>query len=116
MTLPGFVYAVVGLVLGLVAFWTFDRLRRRRVAALEASAQATAARIVEEARKEGEAIRKEVQIQAKELLIQAKAEGEAAFRKEPFVRDLVERFSATIHTDTIAPLAGTPSSSKQESP
>jgi len=47
---------------------------------------------------------------------QAKAEGEAAFRNEPFVRDLVERFSATVRTDTIAPLAGAPSSSKQESP
>ena len=47
---------------------------------------------------------------------QAKAEGEAAFRNEPFVRDLVERFNATVRTDTIAPPAGAPSSPKQESP
>jgi DNA polymerase-3 subunit gamma/tau len=44
----------------------------------------------------------------------AKAEGEAAFRNEPFVRDLVERFQATVRTDTIAPLPDSPSSPKQE--
>ena len=44
----------------------------------------------------------------------AKAEGEAAFRKEPFVRDLVERFHATVRSETIAPLTE-PSSPKQES-
>ena len=36
---------------------------------------------------------------------QAKAQGEAAFRNEPFVRELVERFSATVRPETIAPLA-----------
>jgi DNA polymerase-3 subunit gamma/tau len=45
---------------------------------------------------------------------QAKAEGEAAFRNEPFVRDLVERFQATVRADTIAPLPATPTSPKQE--
>ena len=45
----------------------------------------------------------------------AKAEGEAAFRKEPFVRDLVERFHATVRSETIAPLTE-PSSPKQELP
>ena len=44
----------------------------------------------------------------------ARAEGEKAFRNEPFVRDLVERFQATVRTDTIAPLADHPSSPKQE--
>ncbi len=32
---------------------------------------------------------------------QAKAQGEAAFRNEPFVRDLVARFDATVRSDTI---------------
>ena len=44
----------------------------------------------------------------------AKAEGEAAFRNEPFVRDLVERFQATVRTETVVPLADSPSSPKQE--
>ena len=42
---------------------------------------------------------------------QAKAENEAAFRNEPFVRDLVTRFDATVRTETIEtskPKAGTP--------
>jgi DNA polymerase-3 subunit gamma/tau len=45
---------------------------------------------------------------------QAKAEGEAAFRNEPFVRALVERFNATIRPETIAPLANPNPSPKQE--
>jgi len=44
----------------------------------------------------------------------AKADGEAAFRNEPFVRDLVERFQATVRTETVVPLADSPSSPKQE--
>jgi len=44
----------------------------------------------------------------------AKAESEVAFRNEPFVRELVERFSATVRAETIAPLAGTTSTPKQE--
>ncbi len=36
----------------------------------------------------------------------AQASGEAAFRDEPFVRDLLARFDGQVKTDTIAPLAG----------
>ncbi|MCC7039247.1 MAG: DNA polymerase III subunit gamma/tau [Burkholderiales bacterium] len=36
---------------------------------------------------------------------EARVEREAAFRDEPFVRDLVARFDAAVRTDTIAPLA-----------
>jgi DNA polymerase-3 subunit gamma/tau len=35
----------------------------------------------------------------------AKAESEAAFRNEPFVRDLVARFDATVRPETIEPVA-----------
>jgi DNA polymerase-3 subunit gamma/tau len=44
----------------------------------------------------------------------ARSEGEKAFRNEPFVRELVERFQATVRTDTIAPLADSPSFPRQE--
>jgi len=48
---------------------------------------------------------------------QARAEGEAAFRSEPFVRDLVARFDATVRPETIEPAvreAPLPSSTRQE--
>jgi DNA polymerase III subunit gamma/tau len=48
---------------------------------------------------------------------QARAEGEAAFRSEPFVRDLVARFDATVRVETIEPAvrdAASPSPTRQE--
>jgi len=50
---------------------------------------------------------------------QAKAEGEAAFRSEPFVRELVARFDAIVRPETIEPLArdaGSLPSTRQETP
>jgi DNA polymerase III subunit gamma/tau len=50
---------------------------------------------------------------------QAKAEGEAAFRNEPFVRELVARFDATVRPETIEPVtrdAAMPPSTRQETP
>jgi NAD(P)-dependent dehydrogenase (short-subunit alcohol dehydrogenase family) len=38
------------------------------------------------------------------------AKGEAAFREEPFVRDLIARFDGQVNTDTIVPLARDPES------
>jgi ribonuclease Y len=69
-------------VLGGLLVWAWDRARRQRLSELQASAQATAARVVEEARKEAEALHKESQLQAKDLLIQAKAEGEQELREQ----------------------------------
>ncbi|HLW11932.1 MAG TPA: hypothetical protein VKU81_04470, partial [Casimicrobiaceae bacterium] len=46
---------------------------------------------------------------------QAKAEGEAAFRNEPFVRELVAKFDATVRPETIEPVtrgAETPPSTR----
>jgi DNA polymerase III subunit gamma/tau len=45
----------------------------------------------------------------------AKAQGEAAFRKEPFVRELVERFNATVRPDSTSPIATTPTSRQEPS-
>ena len=45
---------------------------------------------------------------------QAQAEGEAAFRNEPFVRELVERFQATVRPETVAPRGSAIQSQKQE--
>src|SRR5437867_6123555 len=73
---------VLGIVVAAGAVGLVDRVRRRRVAELEKSAHATAARIVEEARKEGEAVRTEAQLHAKDLIIQAKAEWEREARDQ----------------------------------
>ncbi len=50
---------------------------------------------------------------------QARAEGEAAFRNEPFVRELVARFDATVKPETIEPMtrdASSTASTRQETP
>src|SRR3989454_4907667 len=73
---------VIGIVVGAGALGLVDRMRRRRVAALETGAHATAARIVEEARKEGDAVRKEAQLHAKDVMIQAKADWEREARDQ----------------------------------
>src|SRR5437762_14289606 len=72
---------LIGVFLGAGALWLVGRLRRRRLAELESRAHATAARIVEEARKEGDAIRKEAQSQAADLVSRAKADWEREARE-----------------------------------
>ena len=80
----------VGLIaLGIAAVWLFGR--HRRLGELESSAQATASRILEEARKEGDTIRKEAQGQARELLVQAKADWEREARDQRHEIVAVER-------------------------
>src|SRR5438105_14570094 len=74
------VLLLMGILLGAGALWLVGRLRRRRLAELESGAEATAARIVEEARKESDAIRKEAQSQAAELVGRAKADSEREAR------------------------------------
>ena len=73
---------LIGLALGAGVIWLLGRVRRQRMLEMEKGAQTTAARIVEEARKESEAIRKEAQLQAKDVVIQAKAEWEREARDE----------------------------------
>ena len=74
---------------GLFALWA--QLRGKRLADMEKSSRATAARIVEEARIEGDAVRREAQIQAKDLLIEAKAEWEQEAREQRREIGLVEK-------------------------
>ncbi|HZT10589.1 MAG TPA: ribonuclease Y [Actinomycetota bacterium] len=71
---------LLGVGVGAGAIVLLDRLRRRRISELETGAHATAARILEEARKEADATRREAQTQAKEVLVQAKAESEREAR------------------------------------
>jgi DNA polymerase-3 subunit gamma/tau len=52
----------------------------------------------------GEATDASLAAKEKKLRAEAKAQGEQAFRDEPFVRDLLARFDARIIPDTIAPL------------
>ena len=73
---------LIGVGVGAGAIVLLDRLRRRRISELETGAHATAARILEEARKEADATRREAQTQAKEVLIQAKADSEREARDQ----------------------------------
>jgi ribonuclease Y len=73
---------VLGLVAGAAAVWIATRIRQGQRVELEKGAQATAARIVEEARKEADALRKEAQGQAKDFVVQAKADWELEARKQ----------------------------------
>jgi ribonuclease Y len=74
--------ALAGILAGAGVFALWAHLRGRRLAELEKSSRATAARILEEARIEGDAVRHEAQIQAKDLLIEAKADWEQEAREQ----------------------------------
>src|ERR1043166_1220453 len=80
MTVANAMVLLLGIGLGAGALWLVGRLRRRRLAELESGSDLTAARIVEEARKEGDAIRKEAQSQAADLVGRAKADSEREAR------------------------------------
>src|SRR5213592_2845479 len=80
MTVVNAMVLLLGIGLGAGALLLVGRLRRRRLAELESRAHATAARIVEEARKESDAIRKEAQSQAADLVGRAKADSEREAR------------------------------------
>ena len=55
---------LVGLALGALAVALIDRARRMRAASAQAATQETAARIVEEARKEAGTLRTEAELRA----------------------------------------------------
>jgi ribonucrease Y len=81
----------VGVAVGAVLVWFAGRLQRSRAAEVEKGAQTTAARIVEEARKEAEALRREGQVQAKDVVVQAKADSEREAREQRQEIAAVER-------------------------
>ena len=84
-------FAAVAFLLGAGLFALLAHLRGRRVADLKTSAKATASRILEEARIEGDAIRREAQIQAKDLLIESRAEWEQEAREQRREIGVVEK-------------------------
>lgn len=73
--------AIAGALVGALIVMFLDRARRGRNAQMEAASQETAARIVDEARKEAETARKEAELRAKDVLIQAKADAEREARE-----------------------------------
>ena len=54
----------------------------------------------------GEATDASLAARERKLRVDAQAQGEQAFRDEPFVRELLSRFDARIKPDTIAPIEG----------
>jgi ribonuclease Y len=73
---------LAGLLLGAGGVYALDRARRRQVREAEQATHDTAARVVEEARKEGEALRREAELQAKELLLRSKNEAEREAKEQ----------------------------------
>src|ERR1051325_4707078 len=82
MTVGTIMFLVIGIGAGVAGMFLVERLRRSRAKAVEASAHATAARIVEEARKEADTVRSEAQTQAKDVVLQAKADWEREAREQ----------------------------------
>jgi ribonuclease Y len=73
---------VVGLLGGTAVMYLIDRTRRQRARETEQATHATAARVVEEARKEGEALRREAELQAKEIALRAKNDAEREAKEQ----------------------------------
>jgi ribonuclease Y len=86
-----FFIGLVAFAVGAISVWLAVKLRHRRVAGIETGAHTTAARILEEARKEADALRREAELRAKDAVAQAKAEGERLIRDERRELGLVEK-------------------------
>ena len=82
---------VVGLLGGTAIWYVVDQGRRRRAKETEQSTHDTAARIVEEARKEGDALRREAELQAKEVVLRAKNDAERDAKEQRREITAVER-------------------------
>lgn len=82
MTMTTVIGTLLGAIVGVLAVLLLGRARRGRTERSEAAAYETAARIVEEARKEGETLRREAELRAKDLVIQGKAEAEREAREQ----------------------------------
>jgi ribonuclease Y len=76
------VAVLAGLLGGTVFWYGIDRARRRQAREAEQATHDTAARIVEEARKEGEALRREAELQAKEVVLRAKNDAEREAKEQ----------------------------------
>ena len=73
---------LLGLALGTIVFVVLDRARRARVATEQAAQAEAGARLVEEAKRQADALRAEADLRCKEIAIQAKAEAEREAREE----------------------------------
>jgi ribonucrease Y len=77
---------VLGVLFGLLAgsgiWYGIDRARRNQAREAEQATHDTAARIVEEARKEGDALRREAELQAKEIALRAKNDAEREAKEQ----------------------------------
>jgi len=72
---------VTSLVIGLTMAVAIDWLRQRNRSAETVQANATATRILEEARKESEVVRKEGQVQAKDIVLNAQQEADREIKE-----------------------------------
>ena len=98
--------SVVGNVLTLALPVSHRHLADRAYAdKLKAALEAATGRKLLLAFEVGEATDATLAARERKLRAEAQAQGEQAFRDEPFVRDLLSRFDARVKPDTIAPLS-----------
>ena len=83
--------ALAGILAGAGLIALLTRLRGSRLAEMERSSRATAARILDEARIEGDAVRREAHLQAKDLLVESKAEWEQEAREQRQELGVIEK-------------------------
>ena len=67
---------LVGLLVGMGGAFALERARRKGLRDRERLSHETAARVVEEAKKDADALRREAELQAKELVLRAKNEAD----------------------------------------
>ncbi|MBI2963678.1 MAG: ribonuclease Y [Deltaproteobacteria bacterium] len=79
--LSSVVIVVASLVVGALVAFVVDWLRQRNRSAQAEQAQATAAHILEQARKESEVVAKEARVQAKDVLLDAQQQAEREVRE-----------------------------------
>jgi ribonuclease Y len=73
---------LIGVLAGAASMYALERARRRQAREAEQATHDTAARIVEEARKEGEALRREAELQAKEVVLRGKSDAEREAKEQ----------------------------------
>jgi len=90
---------VASLVVGGALAFAIDRFRQKRQSADASQSGATAARVLEEARKESDVIRKEAQVQAKDIVLNAQQEAEREIKeRRRDIQQIEKRLSAKEET------------------
>lgn len=82
MTIMTLLAVLAGVAVGALVAFGVDRTRRQRATRIEADAQQSATRLLEEARRDAEGRRREAELGAKDILVQARSDAERVAREQ----------------------------------